>query len=510
MGKQKNRWLIASAALAAGVLVIGVVVWSPFSSEGGQNGSLPDNMEKISIVVSSLGMTFPPGMNENNNPYLDYIERNANLDIHVLLPPIESYEEKLNIMMTSSSLPDMLYTGNKVWLANYVRQGKLKPLDEEIAKYGPELKRKIPQAAWDQVTFNGRIYAIPSMNEVKGVELMYGRKDWLDRLGLKPPKTLDDYYEVIRAFATLDPDNNGKHDTIGLLVTENLGRTAPFFGAFGIQLNQWLEQDGKLVYANVTPQAKEGIAFLRRLYEEHLIDPDFPLNRIQNLYYDKIVSGKVGLFSATWYDTRGPIEQNKQLDPQAEWIPLDYPTGPQGSKGVYATNLVRGYGVVPAGSPNAAGVVKMLNFIAGDGHRDLKLGFENQVWTMRDGKMVTDFSEHNKHLYRGIYSALVDVVEPEMDKQRLDSMGERFNLYDNLKRVERNLIPNRYTGVPTPAMGQHLAKITASMQETFIRMIVGVTPLDEFEPSVERWKREGLDDMTREANEWYSAQAQAR
>jgi putative aldouronate transport system substrate-binding protein len=505
MGKIKKRRLIASVAAAAGAVAIAAIVWSPFSSKGEQEGIPNGEKEKISIVISGLGMSFPAGMNENKNPYLDYIEKSTNLDINVFLPPIESYEEKLNIMMTSSSLPDMLYTGNKVWLANYVHQGKLRPLDEEIAKYGPTLKEKIPQKAWDQVTFNGRIYAIPSMNEVKGIELMYVRKDWLDRLGLKPPKTLDEYYEVIKAFATQDPDGNGKHDTIGLLVTENLGRTAPLFGAFGIQLNQWLEQDGKLVYANTTPQAKEAIAFLRRLYEENLIDPDFPLNRIQNLYYDKIVSGKVGLFSATWYDTRGPIEQNKQRDPKAEWIPLEYPTGPQGYKGVYAANLVRGYGVVPESSPNAANVVKLLNFIAGEGHRDLKLGFENQVWSMKNGKMVTDFSEHNKHLYRGIYTALVDVVEPEMDKQRLDSIGEQFHLYDNLKRIEGNLISNKFTGLPTTSMGQYMSKLTTSMQDSFIEMIVGVTPLDAFEDNVARWKSEGLDEITKEVNQWYAS-----
>ncbi|RKN78207.1 extracellular solute-binding protein [Paenibacillus ginsengarvi] len=510
MGKNKKRWLLASAAAATGAACFAVVVWSPFSAKRENDGKPPGEKEKISIVISSLGISFPPGMNENNNPYLDYIEKNTNLDIGVFLPPIESYEEKLNIMMTSSKLPDMLHTGNEVWLASYVRQGKLKPLDEEINKYGSALKQKIPKEAWDQVTYNGHIYAIPSLNEVKGIELMYVRKDWLDRLGLKPPRTLDEYYEVIRAFATRDPDGNGKNDTTGLLVTENLGRAAPFFGAFGTQLNQWLERDGRLVYSNVLPETKEAVAFLHKLYEEKLIEPDFPLNRIQNLYYDKIVSGTVGLFSATWYDTRGPIAQNKSRDPRALWIPLEYPTGPGGAKGVYSTNPVRGYNVVPESSPNAASVVKMLNFIAGEGHRNLKLGFENEVWSLQNGKMVTDFEKHNLSLYRGMYSSLADVVDPDMEKRRLDSLGESFNLYDNQKRIEANLIPNKFDGLPTPSMATYMSKLTASMQETFIKMIVGVTPLDEFDAYVERWKRDGLDAITREVNEWYLRPASDR
>ena len=71
------------------------------------------------------------------------------------------------------------------------------------------------------------------MNEVTGAELMYVRKDWLDRLGLEPPETLEEYYEVIRAFTLDDPDGNGVQDTIGLTLTSKLGRSSPFFGAFG-------------------------------------------------------------------------------------------------------------------------------------------------------------------------------------------------------------------------------------------------------------------------------------
>lgn len=509
MGTMKKSRIIASAAAVAGAVVIVAAIWPPFSDGREKGGKPHDEVEKISIVISSLGMTFPPGINENNNPYLDYIEENTDLDINVFLPPSESYEEKLNMIMTSGnlgSLPDMMYTGNKVWLANNVKQGKLQPLDEWIDRYGADLKAKIPEEAWRQVTFDGHIYAVPSMNEVKGVELMYARKDWLDRLGLQPPRTLDEYERVIRAFAKLDPDGNGADDTYGLLMTENMGRTAPFFGAFGIQLNQWTERDGELVYSNTLPEAKQALDFLHRLYQDGLIDPEFPMNRTKNVE-EKIASGKVGLFSATWYDTRGPIELNRQRDPLAEWIPLDYPVGPQGAKGVYASQQVRGYGVVPFGSTEGANVVRMLNFIAGEGHKDLKLGFENEIWHWENGKMVTNFAEHDKHLYRGIYSALVDVVEPELDKQRLDSLGEQFHLYDNLQRIKSNLIADRFTGLPTPSMGKYMAKLNESMQETFIKMIVGVTPIDQFDSDVARWKQQSLDEMTREVNEWYAGRA---
>jgi putative aldouronate transport system substrate-binding protein len=467
------------------------------------NKSSQQPTESITVVINDLGMTFPPGLDENNNPYLKYIEDNTQLDVHVQIPPKEVYEEKLNVLMTSDRVPDMLDSFNNVWVDSNIKQGTLLPLDDLIDKYGPELKAKIPQEAWDRVRYNGKIYAIPSLNEVKGTELMYGRKDWLDRLGLKPPVTLDDYYNVIKAFTLDDPDGNGLNDTYGLILTEILGRSAPFFGAFGTQLDEWLERDGKLVYGSVLPETKEALQFLNRLYKEKLLDPEFPLNKNSTLN-EKIAGGKVGLFSAAWYDTRGPIDQNKAMDPNAQWTALEFPTGPQGKNGVYSNDLIRGYNVIPVRASNPEGVIRFLNFIVGKGYKDLKLGFENEIWSMVDGKMVTNFSEHNKHLYRGMYQSLVDVNDPVLDKERLDSLGD-FHLFDNLQTIEKHLIPNLFYGVPTPSMANDNWKKT-SINELFIKIIVGVEPIDSFDRFVESWYREGGSDITREVNEWYKDQ----
>ena len=47
-------------------------------------------------------------------------------------------------------------------------------------------------------------------------------KDWLDKLGLEQPKTIDDFYNVPKAFKEQDPDGNGANDTYGMIVTDYL------------------------------------------------------------------------------------------------------------------------------------------------------------------------------------------------------------------------------------------------------------------------------------------------
>lgn len=505
-GKDNDPRLFAGNVLWLPVLVVLILLVTGCMDTGGAKKEQPSGNPKaktINIVISNLGMTFPAGMDENDNRYLNYIEQNTGLDIQVNTPPTEVYNEKLDVIMSSGNLPDMLHTYEPVWFDNYVKQGAFMPLDELIDKYGPHLKEKIPAEVWERVKYGGKIYAIPSLNEVTGVELMYARKDWLERLGLEPPETLDEYYEVIRAFAQDDPDGNGIQDTIGLIFTSDLGRSSPFFGAFGTQLNDtWFERDGQLVYGSTLPETKEALAFFAKLYRENLLDREFPLN-LQNNLFEKIEDGQVGLFSATWYDTRGPIAANMKKDPNAEWIPLEYPIGPGGQKGVYGKDIIRGYNVIPAESKHAAEVIQLLDFIA-ENYKTLKLGFENEIWWWQDGKIVTDFALHDEHLYRGIYQSLVDVPDELLFKERLDSLGD-FNLYDNLQRITPNIMPSAFYGVPTPAMGKYNKKL-GTMEDVFTKIIMGLEPLDAFDVYVKQWKEQGGDEITKEVNEWYAKQ----
>lgn len=454
--------------------------------------------ERISIVINSQGVQFPQGLDENRNPYLQYIEENTGLDVQVNLPPQEGYQHTVEAMLNGEQVPDMISISSDVWVARQVQRGALQPLDELLQQYGGDLLQRIPQEAWDRVRFQGKLYGIPSINPTSGVELMYVRKDWLDRLGLKAPRTLEEYQEVIRAFTREDPDGNGKHDTYGLALTNHLFRSAPFFGAFGVQLNQWTDRNGRLVYSNILPETKEALLFLAKLYREGGIDPEFPLMNHKNLA-EKVEQGRIGLFSAAWYDTRGMIAGSKVRSPEAEWIPLEYPTGPKGDRGVYAAPWIKSYQVIPAKSTDAGAVVRLLNFIGGAGYETLTLGFPNEVWVMKEGRIVSDFAEHDKHQYRGIYGGLAEVADPELLRKRLDSYGVTFRLYDNLQRIERNLIRDAYTGPPTESMELYSESLLA-MQQVFLQIIMGTAPPEAFDAYVQEWKQGGGDAITEEVN----------
>lgn len=50
----------------------------------------------------------------------------------------------------------------------------------------------------EQVTFAGKIMAVPSVT-AEDFSMLWIRQDWLDRLGLKPPKTVDDLEAIAKS-----------------------------------------------------------------------------------------------------------------------------------------------------------------------------------------------------------------------------------------------------------------------------------------------------------------------
>lgn len=467
------------------------------SENKGQETNGNSERPQIEVVINNYGRTFPSGMDENNNPYLDFIEENTNIDVKVQIPPAEGYMERLNVIMGDKNLPDMIYSPDANWFLNYVNQGAFTPLNDVLEEHGKNLLELIPEEAWKAVTIDGTIYAVPHILQESGTEIMYGRKDWLDELNLDPPVTLDEYVHVLREFKE-------KKDSVGYVMTDTLGRIAPILGAFGIQRNQWIERDGQLVYSSTTEEMKQALKFLADLYEEGLLDREFPSNSL-NLFNEKIANDKVGLFSAAWWDTRGPILTNKQNNENAEWISLEYPVGPNGHSGTAGSSLVRGYNTIPVTSDKVVEVIKYLDFIISDGFREIFLGFEGDVWELKDGVATTDFEKHNEHLYRQMYTT-VEPLDMETTKIRLDSLGLEFKLFENVQKIAEHAMFSEYNGPPTKAQGTYGGQLKALEDEVFANIISGNKPIEEFDQFVERWYKEGGQEWTDEVNEWFKNQ----
>lgn len=105
------------------------------------------------------------------------------------------YKRRMAIAAATDNLPDVFITWSGATLAEYARLQKILPLTRLMRADG-YLDRFLP-AAIGQASVDGDIWAVPVENVALGV--VFYNKTLFARLGLTPPKTMDELYRVIDA-----------------------------------------------------------------------------------------------------------------------------------------------------------------------------------------------------------------------------------------------------------------------------------------------------------------------
>ena len=213
----------------------------------------------------------PLSQQEEGNMIDRAIEEALNVKIERTLVPNSGYEDKLNVLLASAKLPDLVQMRGNVDNA-WITQEAILPLNDLLDKYGQDYLK-----AWEGVEpylyDDGK--TIYSMKRRDAFTFGYSnciRQDWLDKLGLEMPTTLDEYIEVLRAFKTKDPNGNGLADEIPYVAGTGALRT--FAEAYGLLGNMYL-QDGKVVTQYDSEHFFPYVQKMAELYAEGLIDMEF-------------------------------------------------------------------------------------------------------------------------------------------------------------------------------------------------------------------------------------------
>ncbi len=262
---------------------------SPESSSSGNAdsvtgpGELPITKEKTTIKI----MTHANSLVEDfaTNAFTKYLEEKTNIHIEWDILPEKSASEKLNLVLASGEdLPDVIMTMgiSPAQQMIFGSQGLFRPLNDLIEQYGTETNKMFEAMPYvkDTITApDGNIYAMPAPNEgfhAMFMQKMWIYKPWLDKLGLAMPTTTEEFYNVLQAFKTKDPNGNGKADEIPFSgsPTGYLTQVHNFLlNSFTYSPMSWLTaNNGKIEVPYNKPEWKEGLKYLRRLYADGLMD----------------------------------------------------------------------------------------------------------------------------------------------------------------------------------------------------------------------------------------------
>lgn len=319
---------------------------------------------------------------EENTLFEKEIERLTGIKA-TLDKPASDYDKKLLAAISSGEKFDLLQV-SKETMNNFIAQGILTDLTDKVkASKTLQDPNVIPTDEWNQVkTKDGKIYGV--FTKFQGGTMPIIRNDWLKKLNLPEPKTLDDYYNVLKAFKEKDPDGNGKDDTYGLS-TAGMYELQGFFSAAGLK-QRYVEKDGKLSVPYATDAAIPIYEWLAKLYKEGILDPNFATNdtgKMRNLF----LTDRVGMI--TYWDAWVGMLNNtrKQQDPNTAFEAKGLP-GIAGPDGKYM--LRRGdpdVWVIPVNAEHPKTAFEFIEWWhTKDGIMLGSLGIKDNDYTLNNGK----------------------------------------------------------------------------------------------------------------------------
>lgn len=496
--------------------------------------------DKVTVVLVKGGQDaasmLPEGETIEDNRALKYIEDTLNLDITFSwIVPSDTYGDKLNLSIADNEIPDMMIV-DSVQLQQLAAADAIEDLTPYIEKYAnADLLENYSQTegvALEAATIDGKIMGIPNVQPQADAPIMvFVRQDWLDKLGLEGPKTLDDIEALARAFIEQDPDGNGEADTYGLTGTLNPVMVPSNLHGFDAVFNSYLafptlfyrNDAGEIVYGSVQPEMKDALARLAEWYAEGLIDPEFA-TKDTGKSNEIIAGGKGGIMFGPWWIPWWPLNDSVTNDPNADWQPYlieDKDGGYTYSMGGYTYSYV----VVKKGFSHPEAALKILNI-----QNDLSYGLNgapqfypnfNEIWTLLfpipflieqpyvvermgteyqaalDGSMdPTTFSEAMKIEYAQIQA---DIAAPR---------SEVANWSVRMARLDAALLlAGGYDEVRTDPFAARILtddlnypSLKKMEEEMILQIITGAKPLDAFDQFVTDWYAAGGQELLDKMN----------
>ena len=242
-----------------------------------------------------------------------FILENFKINLVVTEYNSENWKTQLTLMLAEDDLPDIISNTGLTFsqFHEYADEGyflNLSPYLEQV----PNLQaifEKYPEYRQQMTYTDGNIYGLSQLTTINQNAPARGFIDerWLANVGKEVPRTVDELYEVLKAFKEQDANGNGDAtDEVPMYLSadyKNRNNTfrilANAFGIFSDNPTRKLAitEDGKLFAPWVTENWKDFMKYLNKLYKEGLIDTNY-VTRTSDEFKQMVKEERVGAFGA--------------------------------------------------------------------------------------------------------------------------------------------------------------------------------------------------------------------
>ena len=522
----KKRRLMA-AAMAA-VMLTGTLAGCSAKSETsgteaakGEAGASQAQTEETleGSLVSKEPKEFTVFLNFNNMPFdsnwqvWQEAAKRTNVSLKGTISLSNSNEEEaFNLMMRSGNLADIIGYVDASSMEKLGRDGGMIPLNDLIKEHAPNIQKVLDEDARFRQTaysLDGNIYQIPKNQELKAAEFWWIRQDWLDKLNLKAPTTVDELHDVLYAFRNEDPNGNGLKDEIPLFDRAGWKQPDEYLYLWDTSL-EFYPRDGKMKYEPLEENFKTGVSNMIKWYQEGLIDPEIFTRGASSR--DTLLGGDLGGCTHDWVSTANYNSTLQETIPGFQMVAI---APPADQNGVVKERVSRYPGVgwgISSQCKDPVTVIKFMDyFFTEEGSDLMNWGIEGDTFT-RD-------ADGSKHFTDTVLQSELTPIG------YLRSIGAQYRIgmcqdgdyeYATMKEdgIEANKLYNghdewfddslppyldgkmalKYTSDDETEYKNIMASIKPYVDEKFQSWILGVNDFDsEYDTFIKELKARGID-----------------
>ena len=488
-----------------------ILITASFSGCNKKNEAVEGEKE-ISISVFDRGSVPTSEGNYQDNRWTKWINEQSGIKVNWIPIVRNQAQEKLNMLAAAGEAPDIICEYDSNYILQLYYNGITQPVDEYIEKYSTTYKNYLAEKPElkPYITEDGKMFAITSKraSEATANHGMYIRQDWLDSLGLSTPKTDEEFIEVARAFTNNDPDKNNKNDTMGIAMYYDL-----FMELYMADPLWYLEND-TLEYGTLTDRFASYMGFVKRLYEEGLIDKEFFTDKESKNQRQFWVTGKAGIYSKQW-DESGTNRDLMTNVPTADPMPLESVATKYGINGLWQESIPNYYAAFNANMKNPQAAVEFVDWLIDKGWFTLRYGNEGTHFNMINGEVPqTIDSEQVKTemAYTGDYAFLRNW---EMKPEWIPLMAASDPVSQDLARRKAIALEvamkNKFRrDIPynprVPELSNLILEFTPKVADIKMQVILGgagKTPEWGIAEIRNEWDKLGGKDIEKLVNDWY-------
>ncbi|SHI02531.1 extracellular solute-binding protein [Clostridium grantii] len=340
------------------------------------------------ITYWTQGFVHPDYPTQKETPLMQEMMKRTGVDVDFIH---QTSPEAFSLMVASGDLPDVfkfdLIKGFPGGPSAAIQQGVAIELNEYLEKYAPNLMKfyaENPDIEKLVKTDDGSFYNFPFVRGSDYLTTFVGpmlRKDWLDKLGLAVPETIDEWYTVLQGFKTMGAKSPL---TSEILIVKDAN---PFVGAYNTSFGMHL-QDGKIVYGPIQDGYKDFLKTFAKWYAEGLIDPDIATVD-KNQVDAKMTTGESGAAVGHTGSRMGAWLSAMKDDASYDIVAAKYPVLKKGDKPQFGQSQAPYFGMgvgISSKCKDIEAAVKFLDYgYSEEGHMLYNFGIEGESYEMVDG-----------------------------------------------------------------------------------------------------------------------------